>query len=144
MTADRSLPILMVADYQTTVCIVTNLLRQIGHANIDVAASAAAARCRLRGKSYALVIADSALARSTGGDVVAEIRADARFERMPVLVLAPQSQAALLDAATASDGYLFMPFNAATLRSRIGAVLAPPPITGARLTSPAGASPPSG
>jgi len=142
MAADQSMPILVVADYQTTVCIVTNLLKQIGYACIDVAASGPAALGKMRNKSYGLVIADWRLQQSPRGEVLAEIRAGAQFDRTPILMLAPQSQAAHVGAVLAAgcDGYLFMPFNAATLQNTIDATIAAHPgFAGSGLTTQADA-----
>ena len=139
MTAEQYPAILVVADYQTTVCIVSNVLRQIGYADIDVVANVAAAKCKLRDKSYGLVIADSALAHNVGEDFAAEIRSGALLDGTRLLVLAPQSQKALLGPA-ASDSYLFMPFNAATLQRRIAAALTlPAVVAGEPFTTSAGA-----
>jgi two-component system chemotaxis response regulator CheY len=138
MAPDRSMAILVVADYQTTVCIVTDLLRQIGYADIDVAGSAAAALAKLRGKAYGLIIADWWLEHAPASELLAEMRAGPRLDRTPVLMLAPQSQAANVAAAMAAGGsYLFKPFNASTLQSKIEAALAAPPAVAANFTTPA-------
>lgn len=140
MAADQSMPILVVTDNPTTVCIVTNLLKQIGYASIDVAASAAAGKTR--DKCYRLVIADWRLQQTQGRDVLAEIRADAQFDRAPILLLAPQSQAANIGAVLSAGchGYLFMPFNATTLQNKIDAALAAyDAFAGNGLTTPAAA-----
>ena len=142
MAADQSMPILVVTDNQTTVCIITNLLKQIGYASIDVAASSAAALGKTRGKNYRLVIADWRLQQTPGRDVLAEIRADAQFDRAPILMLAPQSQAANIGAVLSASchGYLFMPFNATTLQNKIDAALAAyDPFAGNGFTTPAAA-----
>ena len=146
MAFDFSMPILIVADYRTTAGIVTNLLKQIGFEHIDVASSGAAALAKLRAKSYGLIVADWSLEPMTGGELLAEIRAEPRFAEIPVLMLAPQSQASRVVAAMAGgrDGYILKPFNAPALRRRIQAILAAPHYLGdAHFTRQAGASLPS-
>jgi two-component system, chemotaxis family, chemotaxis protein CheY len=58
MSADPSMPILVVDDYQTMVRIIGNLLKQIGYTNVDEANNGVQAMEKIAARKYGLVISD--------------------------------------------------------------------------------------
>ena len=126
MASEYAMPVLIVDDYKTMLRIVTNLLRQIGFAEVDEATDGAMALSKLRTKNYGLVISDWNMEPMSGLELLKEVRADAKLKNMPFIMVTAESKTDNVIAAKQAgvDNYIVKPFNAATLKQKIDAVLA--------------------
>ena len=124
MAVDRSMPILVVDDYNTMIRIIRNLLKQIGFADIDDAADGSAALARMREKRYGLVISDWNMEPMTGYELLKEVRADPGLSKTPFIMVTAESKTENVIAAKKAgvNNYIVKPFNAQTLQSKIEAV----------------------
>ena len=125
MALDLGMPILVVDDYQTMVRIIRNLLKQLGFNNVDEATDGSAALHKLRDKSYSLVISDWNMEPMTGIQLLREVRADAKLKDLPFIMITAESKTENVVAAKAAgvSNYIVKPFNAATLKTKLAAVL---------------------
>ena len=125
MTVDATTPILVVDDYQTMVRIVRNLLKQIGFVNIDEAADGDSALRKLREKGYGLVISDWNMRPVSGLELLEAVRSDAALKATPFIMVTAESNSDNVAAAKRAgvSNCIVKPFNAETLREKIGRVL---------------------
>ena len=127
MTDDKSLPILLVDDYQTMVRILRNLLKQIGYENVDEAPNGQAALDMIRSKDYGLIISDWNMEPMTGIELLQKVRAaEGPSRATPFIMITAESKADNVVAARKAgvDNYLVKPFTAQALRAKIEAVKA--------------------
>ncbi len=124
MAVDRSMPVLVVDDYNTMIRIIRNLLKQIGFSDIDDAADGSAALARMREKKYGLVISDWNMEPMTGYELLKEVRADPGLSKTPFIMVTAESKTENVIAAKKAgvNNYIVKPFNAQTLQSKIEAV----------------------
>ena len=124
MAMDRSMPVLVVDDYNTMIRIIRNLLKQIGFEDIDDAADGSAALARMREKKYGLVISDWNMEPMTGYELLKEVRADPGLSKTPFIMVTAESKTENVIAAKKAgvNNYIVKPFNAQTLQSKIEAV----------------------
>ena len=124
MAVDRSMPVLVVDDYNTMIRIIRNLLKQIGFEDIDDAADGSAALARMREKRYGLVISDWNMEPMTGYELLKEVRADPGLSKTPFIMVTAESKTENVIAAKKAgvNNYIVKPFNAQTLQSKIVAV----------------------
>ena len=126
MAVDRSMPVLVVDDYNTMIRIIRNLLKQIGFEDIDDAADGSAALARMREKRYGLVISDWNMEPMTGYELLKEVRADPGLSKTPFIMVTAESKTENVIAAKKAgvNNYIVKPFNAQTLKSKIETVFA--------------------
>lgn len=117
MAVQKSMPILIVDDYNTTIRIVRNLLRGLGFSQIDEASDGRTALTKLRNKKYGLVISDWNLAPMSGLEFLQQMRADARFAGTPLVMVGEDAQHAGGAVSLAS------PLTAQGLKSKLEGVL---------------------
>jgi len=124
MALDLSMPILIVDDYNTMVCIIRNLLKQLGFENVNDASDGSTALAKLRAKRYGLVISDWNMEPMTGFELLREVRADPALGKTPFVIVTAESKTDNVIAAKKAgvDNYIVKPFNAQTLRHKIAAV----------------------
>lgn len=124
MNADKSMPILIVDDYQTMVRIMRNLLKQIGYENVDEASNGAEALEKIGTKPYSLIISDWNMEPVTGLELLTKVRADANNADTPFIMVTAESKTDNIIAARKAgvSSYIVKPFNAQTLKARIDAV----------------------
>jgi two-component system chemotaxis response regulator CheY len=124
MAVDRTMPVLVVDDYNTMIRIIRNLLKQIGFDDIDDAADGSAALARMREKKYGLVISDWNMEPMTGYELLKEVRADPGLSKTPFIMVTAESKTENVIAAKKAgvNNYIVKPFNALTLQSKIEAV----------------------
>lgn len=117
--------VLVVDDYNTMRRIIRNLLSQIGYNDVDEAEDGSAALAKLRKGDYGLVISDWNMEPMTGYELLKEVRADARLKELPFILVTAESKTENVVAAKKAgvNNYIVKPFNAATLESKINAVL---------------------
>lgn len=125
MSVDSAMPILIVDDYKTMLRIVRNLLKQLGFNNVDEATDGSQALTKMRSKSYGLVISDWNMEPMTGYELLKEVRADSHLSATPFIMVTAESKTDNVVAAKKAgvNNYIVKPFNAATLKSKMAAVL---------------------
>lgn len=117
--------VLVVDDYNTMRRIIRNLLSQIGYNDVDEAEDGSSALAKLRKVDYGLVISDWNMEPMTGYELLKEVRADSRLKDLPFILVTAESKTENVVAAKKAgvNNYIVKPFNAATLESKINAVL---------------------
>jgi two-component system chemotaxis response regulator CheY len=117
--------ILIVDDYKTMLRIIRNLLKQLGFNNVDEATDGSAALQKLRDKEYHLVISDWNMEPMSGMQLLTEVRADTKLKDLPFIMITAESKTENVIAAKEAgvSNYIVMPFNAATLKTKLAAVL---------------------
>jgi two-component system chemotaxis response regulator CheY len=118
--------VLVVDDYSTMRRIIRNLLSQIGYSDVEEAVDGQDALNKLRsGVNFGLVISDWNMEPMTGYDLLREVRADDKLKSMKFIMVTAESKTDNVVAAKKAgvDNYIVKPFNAATLQSKINAVL---------------------
>lgn len=125
MAVDMSMPILIVDDYKTMLRIIRNLLKQLGFNTVDEAADGSAALAKMRTREYGLVISDWNMEPMTGFQLLKEVRADDSLKSTPFIMITAESKTDNVVAAKKEgvNNYIVKPFNAATLKTKISAVL---------------------
>lgn len=125
MAIDMAMPVLVVDDYKTMIRIIRNLLKQLGFDNVDEAEDGAAALAKLRVKQYGLVISDWNMEPMTGYELLREVRADDKLKTTPFIMITAESKTENVVAAKKAgvNNYIVKPFNAATLKGKMQAVL---------------------
>jgi two-component system chemotaxis response regulator CheY len=129
MAFSLAMPVLVVEDSRTMARLARNLLMLIGFNHVDNAFDGVTALARLRERKYGLVICDWNMQPMTGHMLLKEIRADPDLERLPVIMVTAESALTSVIAAkdAGANGYIVKPFNGATLKDKIAAVLASVP-----------------
>ncbi len=122
---DMNMPILIVDDYKTMLRIIRNLLKQLGFDNVDEATDGAMALQKLRDKNYGLVISDWNMEPMSGLQLLKEVRADGKLSKVPFVMITAESKTENVVAAKQAGvtNYIVKPFNAATLKTKLSAVL---------------------
>jgi two-component system, chemotaxis family, chemotaxis protein CheY len=125
MSVDMNMEILIVDDYRTMLRIIRNLLKQIGFDNVDEATDGSMALKKMREKSYGLVISDWNMEPMTGLQLLKEVRADANLKHTPIIMVTAESKTENVIAAKQAgvNNYIVKPFNAATLKMKLSAVI---------------------
>ncbi len=122
---DMNMSVLIVDDYKTMLRIIRNLLKQLGFNNVDEATDGSAALQKLRDKSYGLVISDWNMEPMSGLQLLKEVRADVKLKEVPFIMITAESKSENVIAAKEAgvSNYIVKPFNAATLKGKLTAVL---------------------
>lgn len=125
MSVDMSMPILIVDDYKTMLRIIRNLLKQLGFENVDEATDGSGALHKLRERPYSLIISDWNMEPMTGLQLLKEVRADSKLKETPFIMITAESKTENVIAARQAgvNNYIVKPFNAATLKTKLSAVL---------------------
>ena len=125
MAVDMNMPILIIDDYKTMLRIIRNLLKQLGFDNVDEAADGSAALLKMRSRQYGLVISDWNMEPMTGYQLLQEVRADESLKATPFIMITAESKTDNVIAAKKAgvNNYIVKPFNAATLKTKMSAVL---------------------
>ena len=116
--------LLLIDDDVRLTAMVGDYLRANG-LEVDVAGSLAAGRERLKQGHYDALLLDLMLPDGDGLDLTRELRADARFKRLPLLMLTARGEPLdrVLGLELGADDYLAKPFEARELLARIKALL---------------------
>lgn len=125
MAVDKAMPILIVDDYKTMLRIIRNLLKQLGFNNVDEASDGSEALNKLRGKGYGIIISDWNMEPMTGYELLKEVRSDDILKKTPFIMVTAESKTENVIAAKKAgvNNYIVKPFNAATLKQKLSAVL---------------------
>jgi two-component system, chemotaxis family, chemotaxis protein CheY len=122
---EKNMPILIVDDYKTMLRIIRNLLKQLGFDNVDEATDGSGALSKLRDKEFELVISDWNMEPMSGLQLLKEVRADVKLKELPFIMITAESKSENVIAAKEAgvSNYIVKPFNAATLKGKLSAVL---------------------
>ena len=122
---EKNMPILIVDDYKTMLRIIRNLLKQLGFDNVDEATDGSGALTKLRDKEFELVISDWNMEPMSGLQLLKEVRADVKLKELPFIMITAESKSENVIAAKEAgvSNYIVKPFNAATLKGKLTAVL---------------------
>jgi two-component system, chemotaxis family, chemotaxis protein CheY len=125
MAVDLTMSVLIVDDYKTMLRIIRNLLKQLGFNNVDEAADGSEALSKLRTKSYGLIISDWNMEPMTGYELLKEVRSDQQLKALPFIMVTAESKTDNVIAAKKAgvNNYIVKPFNAATLKTKMSAVI---------------------
>lgn len=117
--------VLIVDDVPSMRRILRNLLQGIGCQRIVEAGDGLSALAELQNRAFDLVISDLSMPGMNGIELLRTIRADARLEEIPVLIISAQARREHIAAAAAAgvDGYLLKPFTAAALEQQLHEML---------------------
>ncbi len=129
MSVDKKMHVLVVDDFPTMRKIIRNLLEQLGFSNIGEAENGADALRKMReaNPKFGLVISDWNMEPMTGLQLLKEVRADNGLKATPFIMITAENKTENVIAAKEAgvNNYIVKPFNAATLKSKIEAVLGP-------------------
>jgi len=105
MAVDKAMSILIVDDYKTMLRIIRN------H--------------KMRSKSYGIIISDWNMEPMTGYELLKEVRSDDILKKTPFIMVTAESKTDNVIAAKKAgvNNYIVKPFNAATLKQKLSAVL---------------------
>ncbi len=125
MPVDKGMPILIIDDYKTMLKIVRGLLNQLGFTNIDEATDGSMAWNMMQEKDYKLLLCDWNMEPMKGLDLLKKIRADAKFAKMPFIMVTAETKAEniLIAKQAGVNNYIVKPFNLATLKTKMQAVI---------------------
>ena len=125
MVVDRSMPILVVDDYNTMIRIIRNLLRQLGFEDVDDAPDGSVALSKMHIKRYGLIISDWNMEPMTGYELLKQVRSDPSISATPFIMVTAESKTENVVAAKQAgvNNYIVKPFNAATLKTKMTAVI---------------------
>jgi two-component system chemotaxis response regulator CheY len=113
--------ILVVDDFSTMRRIIKNLLRDLGFTNISEADDGQTALPMLQNGDFDFLVTDWNMPGMTGIDLLKAVRADAKLQTMPVLMVTAEAKKdQIVEAAQAGvNGYVVKPFTAETLKEKI-------------------------
>lgn len=125
MSMDTSMRVLIVDDYKTMLRIMRNLLAQLSFGNVEESSNGEDALAKLESDNFGLVISDWNMQPMTGLDLLRRVRASARLKHIPFIMVTAESKTENVIAAKQAgvSNYIVKPFNAETLRGKIGSVL---------------------
>jgi two-component system chemotaxis response regulator CheY len=113
--------ILVVDDFSTMRRIIKNLLRDLGFNNTTEADDGTTALPMLQNGQFDLLITDWNMPGMQGIDLLKAVRADARLQALPVLMVTAEAKREQIVAAAQAgvNGYIVKPFTAQTLKEKI-------------------------
>ena len=118
--------VLVVDDYPTMRRILRNLLTEIGYKDIEEAGDGTEALGKLRAGRHDLVISDWNMEPMSGLQLLKEVRGGAdEVAKVPFIMVTAESKTEnVLEAKKAgANNYIVKPFNAETLKAKIGQVI---------------------
>jgi two-component system chemotaxis response regulator CheY len=119
---------LVVDDFATMRRIVRNLLREMGHPDVDEAVDGRAALEMLRTQRYDFVVADVQMPNLNGFDLVRAMRQEAALQAVPVLLVTPSAskEHVVLAARVQANGYIVRPLTRSALEDKVCSILGLP------------------
>ncbi|AZG12106.1 MULTISPECIES: chemotaxis response regulator CheY [Cupriavidus] len=112
---------LVVDDFATMRRIVRNLLKDIGHANVEEAEDGVDALEKLEAGSFDVVLTDWNMPRMDGLTLLQTLRQSEKYSGVRVLMVTAEGKKDNIIAAAhaGADGYIVKPFTAATLGEKL-------------------------
>lgn len=113
--------ILIVDDFSTMRRIIKNLLRDLGFNNTAEADDGSTALPMLQSTKFDLLVTDWNMPNMTGLQLLEAVRADAKLQQLPVLMVTAEAKRdqIIMAAQAGVNGYIVKPFTAATLKEKI-------------------------
>jgi two-component system chemotaxis response regulator CheY len=126
MSADPSLPILVVEDSSSISRIVCGLLRQIGFESVDTVQDGQTALAKMHESKYGIVISDWNMEPMTGYDLLTAVRCDEALAKTRfIMITAELSMEHVIAAKRAGvDGFIIKPFSVQAMKAKIEDALA--------------------
>ncbi len=117
---------LVVDDFSTMRRIVRNLLKEIGHSNVDEAEDGQAALNKLKANTFDFVVSDINMPNMNGFELLRQIRDDASLKSLPVLLVTAEAKREdiIMAAQIGASGYIVKPFTKATLEDKLAKIIA--------------------
>jgi two-component system chemotaxis response regulator CheY len=117
---------LVVDDFSTMRRIVRNLLKEIGHANVEEAEDGQVALNKLKANTFDFVVSDLNMPNMNGFELLRQIRADATLKSLPVLLVTAEAKKEdiVTAAQIGASGYIVKPFTKATLEEKLTKIIA--------------------
>lgn len=117
--------ILLVDDSSTMRRIQKNVLNQLGYADVDEAGDGLEGLEKMKGNQYGLVLADWNMPNMDGITMVREIRANAAWAKIPILMVTTEAEKSrIMEAIKAGvQNYVVKPFTPDVLSEKIKSVL---------------------
>lgn len=118
---DKNMKILIVDDFSTMRRIIKNLLRDLGFNNTAEADDGATALPMLQAGNFDFLVTDWNMPNMTGLELLEAVRADAKLQSLPVLMVTAEAkrEQIVMAAQAGVNGYIVKPFTAATLKEKI-------------------------
>ncbi|MEO8332938.1 MAG: chemotaxis response regulator CheY [Gallionella sp.] len=112
---------LVVDDFSTMRRILRNLLNELGFMNVQEAEDGVEALAKLRAETFDFVVSDWNMPNMNGIELLQEIRADAKFRHLPVLMVTAEAKREniIMAAQAGASGFVVKPFTAATLDGKL-------------------------
>ncbi len=125
MSMKKDMRVHIVDDYSTMLRILRNLLRQINITDVDESNSGDLALERIKASPPDLIISDWNMEPMTGLELLRHVRSDEKLKRIPFIMVTAESKTDNVVAAKKAgvSNYIVKPFNAETLRAKIGSVM---------------------
>lgn len=119
--AGRNIRFLVVDDFSTMRRIVRNLLKELGHTNVDEAEDGAIALQKLRSSNFDFVVTDWNMPNMDGLTLLQTIRSTPELGHLPVLMITAEAKKENIIAAAqaGASGYIVKPFTGATLAEKL-------------------------
>lgn len=116
---------LIVDDFATMRRIVRNLLKELGHENVDEAEDGQVALKKLKGGGFDFVVSDVNMPNMTGFELLKQVRADGELKDLPVLMVTAEAKKEdiITAAQSGASGYIVKPFTKATLEEKLKKIL---------------------
>ncbi|MDX1764508.1 MAG: chemotaxis response regulator CheY [bacterium] len=123
---DTSVNVLVVDDFPTMRRIVINLLKQLGFNSIREAENGHHAWTVMQEEAIDFVVTDWNMPEMTGIELLKTIRADAKYGRIPVLMVTAEAEKEyILQAIQAGvNNYIVKPFTAEILKEKLEKIFA--------------------
>lgn len=117
--------ILIIDDDHDLLNLLEKMLSRVGMDPITVADGSAGVEALSHDDPYDLLILDLMLPDISGFEILAQVRADSRYNHMPVLILSAMADPETISKGLGmgADGYLTKPYLPNTLTSRVRALL---------------------
>jgi len=112
---------LIVDDFMTMRRILRNLLKELGHLNVDEAEDGYVALKKLQNSTFDFIVCDWNMPKMDGLTMLKAVRADPAIAHIPVLMVTAEAKREnIIEAAQAgASGYIVKPFTAATLDEKL-------------------------
>ena len=123
--ADKNMKFLVVDDFSTMRRIVINLLKELGYSNIEEAEDGVVALKKLQAAKFDFVVTDWNMPNMSGLELLTNIRADAKLNGLPVLLVTAEAKNENIVAAAqaGASGYVVKPFTATTLEEKLNKII---------------------
>jgi two-component system chemotaxis response regulator CheY len=125
MNKGSNIPILVVDTSPAVRKIIHNFLEQLGFTNIESASTSSQALEKTLSNTYKLILCDSYLESMSGVEFLKSLKSQEKYKKIPFLMMSSDpTPEAFVEAINANaDNYIVKPFNAATLRAKLVALL---------------------